>query len=161
MKVGQVVGSTDASGTDVKDRPISSADFMATVADDFREHDTNVVYGTIRLVERDEETFLAWATDRWACIIFNICTTHTPAGIESSAEAFRRLIDRGIERGGKYYLTYHRWATREQVETCYPQFAEFLRLKRRFDPEERFQSEWHRHYSAMFADALGGTATPA
>ena len=137
------------------------ADFMATVADDFREHDTNVVYGTIRLVERDEETFLAWATDRWACIIFNICTTHTPAGIESSAEAFRRLIDRGIERGGKYYLTYHRWATREQVETCYPQFAEFLRLKRRFDPEERFQSEWHRHYSAMFADALGGTATPA
>jgi len=137
------------------------ADFMAAVADDFREQDTNVVYGTIRLVERDDETFLAWATDRWACIIFNICTTHTPPGIDRSAEAFRRLIDRGIERGGKYYLTYHRWATREQVETCYPQFAEFLRLKRRFDPEERFQSEWYRHYRAMFADALGETATPA
>jgi FAD/FMN-containing dehydrogenase len=137
------------------------ADFMEAVAGDFREHDTNVVYGTIRLVERDDETFLAWATDRWACIIFNICTTHTPAGIESSAEAFRRLIDRGIERGGKYYLTYHRWATRDQVEACYPQFAEFLRLKRQFDPEERFQSEWYRHYRAMFADALGETAMPA
>jgi FAD/FMN-containing dehydrogenase len=137
------------------------ADFMGAVADDFREDATNVVYGTIRLVERDEETFLAWATDRWACIIFNICTTHTPAGIERSAEAFRRLIDRGIERGGKYYLTYHRWATREQVEACYPQFAEFLRLKREFDPDERFQSEWYRHYRAMFADALGEEATPA
>jgi FAD/FMN-containing dehydrogenase len=137
------------------------ADFMAAVADDFREDATNVVYGTIRLVERDDETFLAWATDRWACIIFNICTTHTPAGIERSAEAFRRLIDRGIERGGKYYLTYHRWATREQVEACYPQFADFLRLKRQFDPDERFQSEWYRHYRAMFADALGKTATPA
>jgi FAD/FMN-containing dehydrogenase len=137
------------------------ADFMAAVADDFREDATNVVYGTIRLVERDDETFLAWATDRWACIIFNICTTHTPAGIERSAEAFRRLIDRGIERGGKYYLTYHRWATREQVEACYPQFAEFLRLKREFDPDELFQSEWYRHYRAMFADALGETATPA
>ena len=135
------------------------ADFMAAVADDFREYATNVVYGTIRLVERDDETFLAWATDRWACIIFNICTTHTPAGIERSAEAFRRLIDRGIERGGKYYLTYHRWATREQVEACYPQFAEFLRLKREFDPDELFQSEWYRHYRAMFADAE--TATPA
>jgi len=135
------------------------ADFMAAVADDFREDATNVVYGTIRLVERDDETFLAWATDRWACIIFNICTTHTPAGIERSAEAFRRLIDRGIERGGKYYLTYHRWATREQVEACYPQFAEFLRLKREFDPDELFQSEWYRHYRAMFADAE--TATPA
>ena len=135
------------------------ADFMAAVADDFGEDATNVVYGTIRLVERDDETFLAWATDRWACIIFNICTTHTPAGIERSAEAFRRLIDRGIERGGKYYLTYHRWATREQVEACYPQFAEFLRLKREFDPDELFQSEWYRHYRAMFADAE--TATPA
>jgi FAD/FMN-containing dehydrogenase len=135
------------------------ADFMAAVADDFREDATNVVYGTIRLVERDDETFLAWATDRWACIIFNICTTHTRAGIERSAEAFRRLIDRGIERGGKYYLTYHRWATREQVEACYPQFAEFLRLKREFDPHELFQSEWYRHYRAMFADAE--TATPA
>jgi FAD/FMN-containing dehydrogenase len=135
------------------------ADFMAAVADDFREDATNVVYGTIRLVERDDETFLAWATDRWACIIFNICTTHTPAGIERSAKAFRRLIDRGIERGGKYYLTYHRWATREQVEACYPQFAEFLRLKREFDPDELFQSEWYRHYRAMFADAE--TATPA
>jgi FAD/FMN-containing dehydrogenase len=137
------------------------ADFMGAVADDFREDATNVVYGTIRLVERDDETFLAWATDRWACIIFNICTTHTRAGIERSAEAFRRLIDRGIERGGKYYLTYHRWATREQVEACYPQFAEFLRLKREFDPDERFQSEWYRHYRAMFADALGEEATPA
>jgi FAD/FMN-containing dehydrogenase len=137
------------------------ADFMAAVAGDFREHGTNVVYGTIRLVERDDETFLAWATDRWACIIFNICTTHTPPAIESSAEAFRRLIDRGIERGGKYYLTYHRWATRDQVEACYPQFAEFLRLKRQCDPDERFQSEWYRHYRAMFADALGNRAMPA
>jgi FAD/FMN-containing dehydrogenase len=125
-------------------------DFMTQVADDFREHDTNVVYGTIRLVERDDESFLSWATERWACIIFNLCTTHTPAGIERAAAAFRRLIDRGIERGGKYYLTYHRWATREQVETCYPQFADFLRLKRQHDPNERFQSEWYRHYREMF-----------
>jgi hypothetical protein len=31
VKVGQVVGGTDSSGADVKDHPISSADFMATV----------------------------------------------------------------------------------------------------------------------------------
>ncbi len=27
-------------------------------------------------------------------------------------------------------------------------------LKRQHDPEERFQSDWYRHYRAMFADAL-------
>jgi hypothetical protein len=31
LKIGQAVGSTDATGADVKDRPISSADFMATI----------------------------------------------------------------------------------------------------------------------------------
>jgi FAD/FMN-containing dehydrogenase len=112
-----------------------------------------VIYGTIRLVEPDEETFLAWARERWACIIFNLHTVHTPDGLDRAADAFRRLIDRGIERGGSYYLTYHRWATREQLETCYPQFADFLRKKLEHDPDERFQSEWYRHYRAMFSDS--------
>jgi FAD/FMN-containing dehydrogenase len=110
----------------------------------------NLIYGTIRLIERDDETFLAWATDRWACIIFNLCTVHTDEGLARSADDFRRLIDVAVERGGSYYLTYHRWATRAQVETCYPRFAEFLRLKRERDPEERFQSDWYRHYRALF-----------
>ena len=35
-------------------------------------------------------------------------------------------------RGGTYYLTYHRYSTREQVERCYPKFAEFLRLKKTY-----------------------------
>jgi hypothetical protein len=52
------------------------------------------------------------------------------------------------------YLTYHRDATRRQVETCYPQFAEFLRLKKKYDPQERFQSNWYRDYKSMFADSL-------
>ena len=30
--------------------------------------------------------------------------------------------------------------------TCYPQFGEFLRLKRKYDPTELFQSDWYRHY---------------
>ncbi len=127
------------------------ADFMAAVADDFRAHDVNFIYGTIRLIERDDESFLAWATDRWAAIIFNLCTLHTPAGIERSAEAFRRLIDLAIERGGKYYLTYQRWTRRDQVEASYPQFVEFLRRKREYDPDGRFESDWYRHYRDMFA----------
>jgi len=129
-------------------------DFMKAVAVDFRADGTDVIYGTIRLVEPDGETFLAWARERWACIIFNLHTVHTSDGLERSARAFRRLIDRGIERKGSYYLTYHRWATRDQVEVCYPRFAEFLKKKHEVDPEERFQSEWYRHYRTLFAEAL-------
>jgi FAD/FMN-containing dehydrogenase len=126
-------------------------DFTAEVAADFREHGIDVVYGTIRLIERDEETFLPWAREPWACTIFNLHTVHTPTGLEQSAEAFRRLIDMAIARGGSYFLTYHRWASPDQVETCYPEFRDFLAAKRHFDPEERFRSDWYRHYAEVFA----------
>ncbi len=129
-------------------------DFMEDVRRDFRQHDVDLIYGTIRLIERDDESFLAWAREPFACVIFNLHTVHDAKGLEKTAADFRRLIDRGIQYGGSYYLTYHRWASRAQVETCYPRFAEFLRLKRKHDPAERFQSDWYRHYRAMFADTL-------
>lgn len=130
------------------------ARFLAEVRNDVRENAVNIIFGTLRLIEKDEESFLAWAKERYVCIIFNLHVVHTPSGIEKAAADFRRLIERAIRRGGSYYLTYHRWATRAQVETCYPQLPEFLRLKKKYDPEERFQSEWYRHYRAMFADKL-------
>jgi FAD/FMN-containing dehydrogenase len=129
-------------------------DFMDEVRADFRHNGVNVIYGTIRLIERDDESFLAWAKQPYACIIFNLHTIHTPRGVAHSAAACRRLIDMAIRRGGSYYLTYHKFATRDQVLACYPQFPEFLRLKRRYDSEERFQSDWYRHYRRMFADVL-------
>ena len=133
----------------------SLAPFMHQVREDFQEHGTEVVYGTIRLVERDDESFLAWARESFSCIIFNLHVSHTPEGQEGAAAAFGRLIDRAIEHGGSFYLTYHKHATRKQVEQCYPQFPEFMRLKRRYDPDERIQSDWYRHHAAMFSDAIG------
>jgi FAD/FMN-containing dehydrogenase len=126
-------------------------DFAAEAAADFREHGVDVVYGTIRLIERDDETFLPWAREPWACTIFNLHTVHTPAGLEHAGDAFRRLIDLAIARGGSYFLTYHRWARPDQVEACYPQFRDFLAAKREHDPEERFQSDWYRHYATVLA----------
>jgi FAD/FMN-containing dehydrogenase len=116
-----------------------------------REHHADLIYGTIRLIERDDETLMAWARDPWACIIFNLHVTHTPATIARSADTFRGLIDLAIAHGGSYYLTYHRWATPAQLRRCHPRFVDFVALKQRVDPESRFQSNWYRHY-AHYAD---------
>jgi FAD/FMN-containing dehydrogenase len=128
--------------------------FLADVRADFLQHRTDLIYGTIRLIEPDTETMLAWAKQPYACVIFNIHVMPDAAGIEKAKQDFRRLIDRGLSYGGSYYLTYHRWAERRQVAAAYPQFADFLRLKRRFDPAEVFQSDWYRHYRRMFADQI-------
>ncbi|HWH90909.1 MAG TPA: hypothetical protein VNV64_03840, partial [Candidatus Binatia bacterium] len=126
-------------------------DFLRQAAELLRSNRTIVIYGTVRLIEKDAESFLAWAREPYACIIFNLLTLHTPAGIEASARAFRGLIDLAIARGGSYYLTYHKFAKPEQVMACYPQFKEFLELKRKYDPAERFQSDWYRYYRKLFA----------
>jgi len=125
-------------------------DFLAGTAELLRSNRTIVIYGTVRLIEKDNESFLAWAKERYACIIFNLLTFHTPEGIEASARSFRGLIDLAIARGGSYYLTYHKFATPKQVMACYPQFKQFLDLKRKYDPTERFQSDWYRHYRKLF-----------
>lgn len=113
-----------------------------------------MTYGTIRFIKRDTESFLAWATEDYVCIVCNLHTVHTEEGKHKAQADFRRILDRVIEFGGRYYLTYHRWASRKHVETCYPQFVEFLRLKKKYDPQERFQSDWYRHYRKMFADKI-------
>lgn len=129
-------------------------EFFDEVREDFRKNNVELIYGTVRLIEQDDESFLPWAKQTYACTIFNLHTVHTPEGVGRSADIFRRLIDMAARRGGSFYLTYHRDATRKQIESCYPRFAEFLRLKRKYDPEERFQSEWYRDYKKMFADSI-------
>lgn len=115
-----------------------------------RETGAEDIYGTIRAIRRDETTFLPWARGDFGCVIFNLRTRHTPAGIRHTEEVFRRLNAAALDLGGSFFLTYSRAAVRDQVERAYPEFQEFLRLKRAYDPELRFQSDWWRHYAGMF-----------
>jgi FAD/FMN-containing dehydrogenase len=125
------------------------AAFMQAAAGVLREARMPVIYGTVRLVERDTDTLLAWAREPWACVIFNLCVEHTPAGIDLAGVAFRGLIDAAIALGGSYFLTYHRWATLDQLLAAHPRFPEFVAAKRRLDPEGLFQSDWYRHYAEL------------
>ncbi len=125
--------------------------FMATVRDDARLNDVNIIYGTIRLIERDDESVLAWAREPWACVVFNLHVDHSAVGIQKAQRDFRRLIDRAADFGGSYYLTYHRWATRAQIERCHPRMREFLTLKQTYDPRGVFTSDWYEHHLKLMA----------
>ena len=148
-KLGATVKATEMI-TEIYVPRASLASFMEAARVELRSQNANVIYGTIRLIEKDDESFLRWARESFACVIFNLHVTHDATGLENAARAFRSLIDLGIRHGGSYYLTYHRFATKEQVEACYPQFREFLDLKLKHDPHELFQSDWYRHYKKMF-----------
>ena len=130
--------------------------FMASVRCAARARRMDIIYGTVRLIERDDETVLAWARERWACVVFNLHVTHTTAGIARAAEDFRALIDCALALGGSYYLTYHRWARADQAERAHPRLREFLAAKRELDPDERFTSDWYRHHVRLLGCASRG-----
>ena len=121
--------------------------FMAAAGAELRRQQANVIYGTIRLIERDDETMLSWARQPYACVVVNLHVDHDSAGIRRVAVALRTLIDLAIDRDGSYFLTYNKFATPDQLVTCYPQFPEFVSRKKHYDPHNVFFSDWFRAYA--------------
>src|SRR5258706_12171481 len=124
--------------------------FMHDVREYARRDQVDIIYGTVRLIEQDRESFLPCARRPYACAIFNLHVEHTTRGSIRAGDAFRRLIDIALKHGGSYYPTYHRHALRQQVDACFPRFRDFLALKKKYDPQELFQSDWYRHYRRMY-----------
>jgi FAD/FMN-containing dehydrogenase len=118
--------------------------FLRRAARRLIDRGVSVIYGTIRLIARDDETFLPWARQDCACVVFNLHVDHSPEGIARAATAFRALIDEALALGGSFFLTYHRFATRDQLLRAYPELPAFIAEKRRLDPQGRFQSNWFR-----------------
>jgi hypothetical protein len=125
--------------------------FLQLAGEQLRARDANVIYATLRLIERDDLTTLAWAREPWACVVLNLHTEHTARAVSHTARAFRTLIDAALSLGGTYYLTYHRWATRDQVLAGHPALGALLRAKLAADPDERFQSDWYRHHRDLLS----------
>jgi FAD/FMN-containing dehydrogenase len=136
--------------TEVYVPPERLTGFMVAIAEDLRRSRADVIYGTVRMIRADTESFLPWARGDWACVILNLHVRHDPAGLAAARRDFRTIIDRALERGGSFYLTYHRWASREQVLRGHPTIVEFLRAKREYDPSERFASDWYAAMKDLF-----------
>ena len=124
--------------------------FMDEVRAYAHRDNVNIISGAVRLIEQDRESFLAWARKPYACVMFNLHIEHSTGGVIRGADALRRLVDIGLRHGGSYHPTFNRYTLQRQVLACYPQFPEFLKLKRKYDRDELFQSEWYRHYKRMF-----------
>jgi FAD/FMN-containing dehydrogenase len=127
------------------------SDFISAARAELLKQNAEMVYGTIRFIRKDDVSFLPWAKQDYACVIFTLHMPSGSAGHEKTIATFRNLIGLALQQKGCFYLTYQRAATRQQIETAYPQFSQFLALKKKYDPGELFQSDWYRAYKGMFS----------
>lgn len=126
-------------------------EFLKRAGTYFLANGQNVIFSSVRFIEKDDETFIPWAKQRYACVVLNFHTPHTPEKIAETMKAWSHLIDLAIELNGNFYLTYQHVANKQQLLTCYPNFEKFLQAKLKHDPSEVFQSDWYQFHRKMFA----------
>ena len=101
----------------------------------------NVINVSIRHANQDPGSLLAWArTEVFAFVIYYKQGTSDTARNEVGVWT-RALIDAALDLGGSYYLPYQLFATGEQFHRAYPRAPEFLALKQRLDPTNKFRNE--------------------
>jgi FAD/FMN-containing dehydrogenase len=116
-------------------------EFHPKMAEILNRHHVNVVNISVRYSPRDPGSLLAWAkTDVFAFVLYY--KQGTSAADRSEVGGWtRELISAAISEGGSYYLPYQIHATPAQFREAYPRFGEFLAVKAKVDPGNKFRNK--------------------
>ncbi|MBX9938574.1 MAG: FAD-binding oxidoreductase [Candidatus Obscuribacterales bacterium] len=114
--------------------------FLKRAATILRARKADLIYGTVRLIEKDNISALPWAREQRACIVFNLHVE--PSTLLSTKETLRELIDLALALAGSFYLTYHRYFREDQIRHAYPEIEDFLAYKCELDPQWRLRNNW-------------------
>lgn len=121
-------------------------EFVPKMRDIFARHEVGVINVSVRHAHTDPGTLLAWARGETFAFVVYYQQGTTPEAIEKVGEWSREMVDAVLSVGGTYYLPYQNHPTREQFLEAYPRAEEYFALKRRLDPELRFQNLLWYHY---------------
>lgn len=105
----------------------------------------------VRETTAEEDSFLRWASRDFTQVKLHFAPCEELGPRVRLTQLRREIVDAAIERGGRFHISTTLEATREQLEACYPQLAEFLQHKRRFDPHERLTNSWYVHQRSLLA----------
>jgi hypothetical protein len=101
----------------------------------------NVLNISISHSLQDPGTLLAWArTNVFSFVIYYKQET-SRAALETEEAWTRGLVDAALRVDGSYSLRYRLNASPEQFARAYPRAAEFVAVKRRVDPTNKFRNK--------------------
>lgn len=124
---------------------------FADYIDDLRnvlenEKDFNLLNITVRYVGKDEQAVLSYAKADMFALVLLINQGRSSKDMKQTEEVIRKMIDITLQHNGSYYLPYYSYPTKDQFDTAYPHSKEFFRMKRKYDPDERFMNFFYREY---------------
>ncbi len=127
--------------------PIEHADqFIKQSRQLLKRHDVDVLNCTLRYVKQDDVSFLPYAQKTVAAFVFYYSIDNSDAGFECVRGWTRQLVDIALKHNARFYLPYYCFATEKQVRAAYPEFDDFIALKKQYDPKEIFVNDLYLTY---------------
>lgn len=118
------------------------------------QYGMNLLNVTIREVRKDEDTLLAYAREDVFAFVL-LFSQKTGESEEDLMKNFTQaLIDDVLDMGGTFYLPYRLHYTPEQFCKAYPMFQRFLELKKKYDPDEIFGSQFSGNILKKFLSCM-------
>ncbi|HLX59161.1 MAG TPA: FAD-binding oxidoreductase [Ktedonobacteraceae bacterium] len=102
----------------------------------------------IRTVHK-ENILLDYAGGDWFGIVLYPNFNVDERDMRKVSEAHSQLIDLAQSLGGSFYLPYQLDTTKAQIDKSYPEFGTFLELKKKYDADLLFTSEFYKKYGTI------------
>lgn len=101
---------------------------------------------TVRHVQKDTETVLAYAQEDHIAFVLFFRGPHTESFDEKIKQLAQKIIDKALELKGSYYLPYRPYPRLDQFQKAYPRYQEFLDIKKKYDPTGVFMNQFYKDY---------------
>lgn len=115
----------------------------------FTKHNVNFSNISIRHVPRSEDSILNWAAKDSAALVIYYNQPFFQGeqrSLEVGREWTQEMIEEVLAVGGSYYLPYHLHPRLDQFRRAYPRWAEFARVRKKFDPTGKFSNLFLERY---------------
>lgn len=110
------------------------------------KHDANLLNASVRAVHK-EDNFLTYAPNEAFSVVLYINQKTDDAGNQKMNDLTRDLIELSNSLGGRFFLPYQLYYSKDQLSTAYPQINEFFAEKKKYDPEGLLTNTWYETYS--------------
>ena len=127
--------------------------FTAKMRDIYTRYDVDVLNVSLRHALPDPGSYLSWAREEVFAFVVYYRQGTKDEDKQVVGEWTREMIDAILSEGGSYYLPYQPHATVEQFNKAYPDADKYFAVKKRVDPDNRFQNKlWEKYYPSNKGD---------
>jgi FAD/FMN-containing dehydrogenase/glycerophosphoryl diester phosphodiesterase len=117
------------------------------------DNNINLLNVTIREVKKDNISSLSYAKKDVYGLVCLFSQGQTLEDEEKMRKFAQSIIDEALILDGSFYLPYRLHYKANQMLAAYPEAKIWLKLKKKYDPNLIFQSQFFRHIDTILAEA--------